>query len=130
MAKCPVHNYQRDGAMRFDGNNGSAVNYQPSSFDGPVKDSQTKEPPLPIGDVADRYDDRDGNDDFTQAGNLFRIMSVDEQNRLMDTIANAMTGVPQDIQRRQIGYFIKADSDYGNGIAKRLGITETHQSAA
>ncbi|NQU59107.1 MAG: catalase [Rhodospirillales bacterium] len=120
-ARCPVHNYQRDGAMRFDGNSGGAVNYQPNSFDGPVDDAQYKEPPLAIGDVADRYDHRDGNDDFTQAGNLFRIMPSDEQDRLMDTIAGAMAGVRDDIVERQLGYFRQADSAYGSGIAKRLG---------
>ena len=120
-ARCPVNNYQRDGAMRFDGNGGGAVNYQPNSFAGPEEDPGVKEPPLAIGDVADRYDHREGNDDFTQAGNLFRIMPKDEQDRLMDTIAGAMAGVPNDILERQLGYFRKADAAYGDGIAKRLG---------
>ena len=120
-ARCPVHNYQRDGAMRFDGNNGGVVNYQPNSFDGPVEDHSVKEPPLKIGDAADRYDHRDGNDDFAQAGDLFRLMPADEQNRLMDTIAGAMEGVPDDIVERQLGYFRQADPAYGDGIAKRLG---------
>ena len=119
--RCPVHTYQRDGAMRFDGNNGGAVNYQPNSFDGPVEDPSFREPPLAIGDVAERYDHRQGNDDFTQAGNLFRIMPKDEQARLMDTIAGAMAGVPDDIIGRQIGYFRSADPAYGAGVAKRLG---------
>jgi len=120
-ARCPVRNYQRDGAMRFDGNGGGAINYQPNSFGGPVEDHNVKEPPLAIDNVADRYDHREGNDDFTQAGNLFRIMPKDEQDRLMDTIAGAMTGVPGDIVERQLGYFRKADTAYGDGIAKRLG---------
>jgi catalase len=120
--KCPVHNYQRDGAMRFDGNNGGDINYQPNSFDGPAEDPGVKEPPLNIGDVADRFDHRDGNDDFTQAGNLFRIMPKDEQGRLMDTIAGAMQGVPSDIIERQLGYFSSADPAFGAGIAERLGL--------
>ncbi|NKB21778.1 MAG: catalase [Alphaproteobacteria bacterium] len=118
--KCPVHNYQRDGAMRFDGNNGGAVNYEPNSVGGPVEDQSVKEPPLAVGDVADRYDHRDENDDYTQAGNLFRLMSSEEQGRLMDTIAGAMEGVPEEIINRQVGYFHRADPDYGNGIMKRL----------
>ena len=120
-ARCPVRNYQRDGAMRFDGNNGGAVNYQPNSFDGPAEDPSAKEPPLNIGDIADRYDHRDGNDDFAQAGELFRLMPADERNRLMETIAGAMQGVPDDIVERQLGYFRRADPAYGDGIAKRLG---------
>jgi len=120
-ARCPVHNYQRDGAMRFDGNGSGAVNYQPNSFGGPVEEPSVKEPPLAIDGAADRYDHRDGNDDFTQAGDLFRLMDSGEQGRLMDTIAGAMQGVPEDIARRQIGYFIEADPAYGAGVAQRLG---------
>ncbi|MEY2878461.1 MAG: hypothetical protein RLZZ15_841, partial [Verrucomicrobiota bacterium] len=33
--RCPVMHYQRDGAMRFDGNFGGAKNYEPNSFNGP-----------------------------------------------------------------------------------------------
>ena len=121
-ARCPVHNYQRDGAMRFDGNHGGDVNYQPNSFGGPVEDPSVKEPPLAIDGTADRYDHRAGNDDFTQAGDLFRLMDAGERGRLLDTIAGAMQGVPEDIVRRQIGYFTKADPAYGNGIARRLAI--------
>jgi len=36
--QCPMHNYNRDGAMRFDGNFGSEPNYEPNSFDGPKED--------------------------------------------------------------------------------------------
>lgn len=121
-AKCPVHNYHKDGAMRFDGNNGRAVNYQPNSFNGPIEDPSTKEPPLAIGNIADRYDHREGNDDFSQAGNLFRLMSPAEQHRLMDTIVNSMTGVPKDIIKRQVHYFHQADPAYGKGITQRLGL--------
>ncbi len=121
-ARCPVQNYQRDGAMRFDDNGGGAVNYEPNSFGGPVENPSVKEPPLAISGYAYRYDHQVGNDDFTQAGNLFRIMPADEQGRLMDTIAGAMDGVPSDILERQIGYFRKADQAYGDGIAMRLGM--------
>lgn len=118
--RCPVHNYHRDGTMRFDGNDGAAVNYEPNSFNGPVEDSRFKEPPLPIAGTADRYNHRIGNDDYTQAGNLFRLLPADEKERLMDAIAGAMQGVPEAIQRRQIGHFTKADPAYGAGVAKRL----------
>ena len=120
--RCPVHSYHRDGLTRFDGNAGGAVNYEPNSFGGPVEDPRFKEPPLRITGDADRYDHRAGNDDYTQAGALFRLMSSDEQERLMDAIAGAMQGVPDTIVRRQLGHFGKADPAYGNGIARRLGL--------
>ena len=120
--KCPVHNYQRDGAMRFDGNGGGSVNYQPNSFDGPIENSKYNEPPMEVDGTIDRHDHRMGNDDFTQAGDLFRIMSPEEQNRLMDTIAGAMKGVPEEIVKRQLYYFRIADDKYGEGIARRLNL--------
>ncbi len=38
-----------------------------------------KEPPLRIEGDADRYDRRQGNDDLTQAGRLFRLMTNEGQ---------------------------------------------------
>lgn len=47
---------------------------------GPVEDPSFKEPPLKISGAADRYDHREGNDDYTQAGNLFRLMKPEQRN--------------------------------------------------
>lgn len=121
---CPVHSYHRDGAMRFDGNGGGSPNYEPNSFGGPAEDPGAKEPSLAISGDVDRYDHREGNDDYGQAGALFRLMSAEQQGRLMDSIAGAMQGVPREIQRRQIGHFTQADPAYGEGIARRLGVEE------
>ena len=77
--RCPVHTYNRDGFMRFDENYGGEVNYEPNSFGGPVEDHRFKEPPLKISGDADRYDPREGSDDYAQAGNLFRLMSKAER---------------------------------------------------
>ena len=120
--RCPVNSYQRDGTLRVDGNGGGSVNYEPNGFGGPAEDQSYAEPPLPLYGDAAHHDHREGNDDYTQAGQLFRLMPSDEQNRLMETIAGAMSSVPEDIQRRQLGHFSKADPYYGQGIAKRLGL--------
>jgi catalase len=119
--RCLVHHYHRDGQTRFDGNFGSAVNYQPNSFDGPVDDAKYKEPPLKISGDADRYDHRTGNDDYTQAGNLFRLMDADQKKQLIDNLVGAMHNVPKFIQLRQLRHFYKADPDYGKRIAEGLG---------
>lgn len=71
---------------------------------------------------ADRYDHRVGNDDCTQAGNLFRLMSPDQKAQLIGNIVGAMKTVPREIQARQIGQFYKADPAYGEGVAKGLGV--------
>jgi catalase len=120
--RCPVHTYHRDGQTRFDGNGGAAPVYQPNSFGSAADDASYSEPPLRINGDADRYDHRVDNDYYTQAGNLFRLMDVAAQQRLIDNIVGAMQGVPRDIQERQVAHFSKADPAYGAGIAKGLGI--------
>ena len=122
-----VHNHQRDGAMRFDGNGGGSPNYEPNSFGGPVQNRAVGEPPLRITGDAARYDHREGNDDYAQAGALFRLIGAEAQERLMDTIANSLGEAPGFIQRRQLAHFFAADPAYGAGIAKRLGLTAVGQ---
>jgi catalase len=117
-----VHHYHKDGAMRFFRNDSGNANayYEPNSVGGPAQRPQYAEPPLPISGDADRYNHRDGNDDFTQAGNLFRLFHAGEQQRLFDNIAAAMQGVPESIQRRQIALFAQCDPAYGVGVARAL----------
>lgn len=125
----PVHSYQRDGAMRFDGNGGGAPNYQPNSFGGPVDNPRYSEPALRIQGDADRYDHRIGNDDYTQAGDLFRLMDDAARERLMDNIAGSLGQAPVMIQRRQLAHFEKADPAYAAGVAKRLPAEATAVAA-
>ncbi|WP_114858730.1 catalase [Azospirillum brasilense] len=122
-----VRNHQRDGAMRFDGNGGGSPNYEPNSFGGPVQNRAVAEPPLRISGDAARYDHREGNDDYAQAGALFRLIGAEAQERLMDTIANSLGEVPLFIQRRQLAHFFAADPAYGAGVAKRLGVPAAAQ---
>jgi catalase len=119
---CPVHTYNRDGAMRFDDNGGDGPNYEPNSFGGPVEDHRYRELHYTAKGEIGRYDHREGNDDYTQPGNLFRVMSKEEQARLIGNIVGHMASVPERIQRRQIGHFLKADPNYGRGVAEGLGI--------
>src|SRR5690606_22257456 len=118
--RCPVHNYYRDGAMRFDGNGGSSVNYEPNSFGGPVQVPEAKEPALTLTGDADRYDHRDDNDDYRQAGDLSRLLTAEEQSRLFANIAAAMQGGPQEIVQRQLQHFEPADPAYAAGVARAL----------
>src|SRR6266403_2020125 len=69
---------------------------------------------------AHRYRHRDGNDDFTQPGNLFRLFNAEQKQRLFANIAAAMQGVPDEIKRRQVALFAKCDPAYGEGVAKAL----------
>jgi catalase len=122
--RCPVHHYHKDGAMRFfrnDSGNPDAY-YEPNSMGGPAQDPSVAEPPLRISGDASRYDHRTGNDDFTQAGNLFRLFTPEQKERLFRNIAEAMAGVPEEIVQRQLAHFAKADRAYGAGVARALGL--------
>lgn len=118
-AKTEVNTYHRDGQMRYEIPN-SGPNYEPNSFGGPAQDENYREPPLKISGDADRYDHRDGNDDYSQAGALFRLMSEGEKSRLCSNIADAMDGVPKRIRYRQLAHFFNADQHYGEEVAQVL----------
>lgn len=121
--KCPVHHYHKDGSMNFFGQRTGHVDafYEPNSIDSAAKqDESFAEPPLKINGDADRYNHREGNDDFTQAGNLFRLFDEAQKKRLCENIAAAMQGVPREIVDRQIAHFDKADPAYGQGVRDAL----------
>jgi catalase len=121
VKRCPVNHYNRDGAMRTDNNGGCMVNYEPNSFSGPVQ-TNDEEPNYGLDAEAGRFDHREGNDDYTQAGNLYRLMSAEERQRLTDNIAASMVSVPSYIQEKQLAHFAKADEEYAAKIASRLGL--------
>lgn len=121
--RCPVHTYNRDGFMRFDGNGGDTPNYEPNSFGGPVEDHRFREIHYAVKGEAGRYNHRDGNDDYTQAGDLYRLLSEQEKSRLVHNIATHMQSVPERIKRLQISHFMKADPDYGRRIAEGLKLS-------
>ena len=128
--KSPMHHYHKDGAMRFTPNNPQPdAYYEPNSFSGPKEAPQYREPPLKISGDADRYNHRVGNDDYSQPGKLFRLLSADGRERLMDNIAAAMGGVPMNIIERQVGHFHRCDPAYGAGVAKRMGLAWNPEKA-
>ena len=120
--KCPVHHYHKDGLMRFFQNDAGNPDlyYEPNSFGGPVQNEKYKEPPLKISGNAHRYNHREGNDDYTQAGDLFRLFDEGQKSRLFANIAESMEGVPQHIIDKALEHFDKIDPAYGQGIRNAL----------
>lgn len=120
--KCPFHNYQRDGQMRFDGNGGNAVYYEPNSFGGPTESPEAKVTPFEVEGMAAEHS-YSHDDHFTQAGDLYRLLTEDERTRLVENIVGAMKPVErEDIKLRQISHFHKADPEYGARVAEGLGL--------
>ena len=120
--KSPVHTYHADGPMRSDAPKATDAYYEPNSFGGPTQAPRFAEPPLQITGDSDRFNHRDGNDDYTQAGDLFRLLKPDHQARLFQNIAAAMAGVPEFIVQRQLVHFHRADPRYAAGVAQALGV--------
>ena len=60
-------------------------------------------------------------DDFTQAGDLYRLQPADAQRRLVDNIAGSLAQVTrEDIIARSIEYFRRADREFGRRIAEGI----------
>jgi len=118
--RCPFHNHQRDGAMAG-ANGGAAVNYDPVQAQGSNPHGMGHgEPPLALDGTAGRYDGRGKEDDYTQAGDLFRLMPADEQQALFNNIAGPLSQVSAEIIARQLAHFDQADAAYGAGVRAAL----------
>jgi catalase len=120
--RCPVHHYHKDGPMRFFPNDTGKPDayYEPNSFGGPVETPAVAEPPLGLSGDAARWDHRTGNDDYGQAGALFRLFDAGQRERLFANIAAAMQGVPDEIVARQLALFRRVDPAYADGVAQAL----------
>ncbi|MHA4867007.1 catalase [Duganella sp. PWIR1] len=118
--RCPFHNQQRDGAMAT-ANGGASQNYDPVQAAGSNPHGMGHgEPPLALDGAAGRYDGRGKEDDYTQAGDLFRLMPADEQQNLFNNIAGPLSQVNAEIIARQLGHFDQADPAYGAGVRAAL----------
>ena len=59
-------------------------------------------------------------DNYSQAGDLFRIMSHDQQEQLAANIAEGLGQASADIQKRMLEHFKLADPDYEQAVRKAL----------
>jgi catalase len=124
-SRCPFHSYHRDGAMRVDDNHGSTLGYEPNSYGEWQEQPDFREPPLDLEGAADQWNHREDSDDYyTQPGNLFRGMSAEQQEALFGNTGRAMGDAPKEIKIRHIGNCMKADPEYGKGVADALGISK------
>jgi catalase len=126
--RCPMHHYQRDGAMAgviTEGtgtNQDGEVNFYPNGqSDLPQPDGQFSPPPLPLLEEAwvQSYS-QDNEDYYEQAGNLFRIMTDEQRTRLASTIAGGLSHAKDAVQDLMLGYIENADPEYANRVRKAL----------
>ena len=117
-----VNTYHADGSMNYEIKEPTDAYYEPNSFNGPIEDKSFAEPVFETGNIADRYNHRIGNDDFSQPRALFELMSTNQKEQLFSNIAAAMDTVPRHIIDRQIALFEQVHPDYAAGVKKALGI--------
>lgn len=116
-----VNYYQRDGYMALGNNSGSGPNYYPNSFGGPAPDAGWSEPPFEVSGMAARQPYKHPNDDFFQAGELYRrVMTKVDRDHLIGNITTHLSNAIQRIQLRQTAIFYKADEEYGSRVAEGL----------
>lgn len=118
---CPVHNYVRDGSLAG-GQAGSAPNYWPNSHgETPMPDPTFADKAWALGQaVVDRFDSTKDHDDYTQAGNLYRLLDEGHRARLASRIAGGLTQSRPEVQQRMLGHFANADPCYSEQVEKEL----------
>ena len=118
-----VNYYQRDGFMTVGDNGKGTPNYYPNSFGGPEPDPGISEPPFDVSGQAARHPYIHPNDDFFQAGELYRrVMNDEDREHLAGNITTHLGNAQKRIQLRQSAIFYKADQEYGERIARGLDL--------
>ncbi len=123
--KCPMHAYHRDGLMRVDDNYGATTSYQPNSFDEWKEQPDMAEPPLEIEGAMLAYEPKDDVTDntFYQPGDLYRLMTPNKRDVLIENTARNMAGTTANIRERHAAHCYLADVEYGTRIAEAVGVS-------
>jgi catalase len=78
---------------------------------------------LPLEGAADHWDHRVDDAHWEQTGDLFRLMTPAQQQLLFENTARAMAGASREILERHVANCALADTNYGSGVAKALGLS-------
>jgi catalase len=123
-AKEEPHYFHRDGQMRVDGNFGATTSYQPNMYGEWEDDKGLHDPPLEVMGAIDVYEPKDDKTDdcFYQAGDLYRLMTEDKKQLLIENTARNIGPVTDNIKYRHAAHCFLADKDYGKRIAEALDL--------
>ena len=123
-----VHNYQHEGAMRYQFSDATARTYAPNSYGGPVAD------PTRAGEGGWETDGalvraaqtlHSEDDDFGQAGTLYReVYDAEAKERFHQVLIGQYSALTVDrIKAQFIGYWTQVDANLGQTIASAVGAT-------
>ncbi|MER8265887.1 catalase [Streptomyces griseus] len=118
-----VDNYGRDGLHATRNGSRHDKNYEPNSYAGPAQTDAALAAPLAIHGWTGTHEApaHAKDDDFFQAGELFRLMSEDEKGRLVANIAGGLSQVTRDdVIEKNLAHFHAADADYGKRVEKAV----------
>ncbi|MEK5478406.1 catalase [Paenibacillus sp. FSL R5-0407] len=117
----PVRNHQRDGLMNVM-QDPSPVNYEPNSLEeSPKEDPHYQDSVVPVTGHIGR-EKIAKTDDFTQAGELYRSFTPEEQANLISNLVNDLRQTTEQTRLRAICNFFRADVEYGMRLAQGLGV--------
>ena len=134
--RCPVNHYQRDGHMAGmcpvagvmpgetrEGGQYGDTNFYPNmrqAQGAPVPSEEFSEPPMPLEEHAwVGYHNNRGEDNFEQAGNLYRRFDEGQRARLANVFATTLQGVSAPVVSKVIAHCYAADEDYGRRVEAR-----------
>jgi catalase len=132
--RCPVHSYNKDGAMTYR-HNGDQPVYAPNSYGGPKADPSAEPPAwwVEAGEIGRyAYEAHRDDDDAVQARALYRDVmdDTDREHLVTNIVAHASAGVTDAVQRRVIGYWTAVDPRLGARVAAGLGRLDGAAAAA
>ena len=114
-----VNSNNSDGAMNVGARSGE-VNYEPSSLNPRPEAVAARYSNLPIDGVTQqRKIAREQN--FKQAGELFRSYNRKMQQDLIQSLGTALGGAEDAAKHTMLSYFYKADAAYGEGLTRVAG---------
>ncbi|MFB7864198.1 catalase [Streptomyces sp. NPDC056069] len=116
-------NYGRDGLMATRNGSRHDKNYEPNSYSGPRQTDAPLAAPLAVHGWTGAHaaPEHAKDDDFFQAGELYRLMSEDEKARLIANIAGGLSQVSrEDIIEKNIAHFAAADAEYGRRVEEAV----------
>ncbi|MFJ6808130.1 catalase [Streptomyces anulatus] len=118
-----VDNYGRDGVHATRNGSRHDKNYEPNSYAGPAQTDAALAAPLAIHGWTGTHEApaHTKDDDFFQAGELFRLMSEDEKGRLVANIAGGLSQVTRDdVIEKNLAHFHAADAAYGKRVEEAV----------